>query len=67
MIGGKQRGGKGTGNKTYNWQGQNRQGVVKNSMGNGEAKELICMTHGHEQWCENFLRDLGGWMDIGKG
>ena len=21
---------------------------VKNSMGNGEAKELICMTHGHE-------------------
>ena len=26
----------------------NRQGEVKNSMGNGEAKELICMTHGHE-------------------
>ena len=24
------------------------QGEVKNSMGNGEAKELICMTHGHE-------------------
>ena len=23
-------------------------GEVKNSMGNGEAKELICMTHGHE-------------------
>ena len=21
---------------------------VMNSMGNGEAKELICMTHGHE-------------------
>ena len=21
---------------------------VKNSVGNGEAKELICMTHGHE-------------------
>ena len=21
---------------------------VKNSIGNGEAKELICMTHGHE-------------------
>ena len=21
---------------------------VKNSMGNGKAKELICMTHGHE-------------------
>ena len=27
---------------------ENRQGQVKNSMGNGEAKELICMTHGHE-------------------
>ena len=27
---------------------QNRQGGVKNSIGNGEAKELICMTHGHE-------------------
>ena len=25
-----------------------RQGEVKNSMGNGEAKELICMTHGHD-------------------
>ena len=22
-------------------------GKVKNSIGNGEAKELICMTHGH--------------------
>ena len=28
--------------------GTNRQGEVKNSTGNGEAKELICMTHGHE-------------------
>ena len=28
--------------------GQNRQGEVKNSTGNREAKELICMTHGHE-------------------
>ena len=23
-------------------------GGVKNSIGNGEAEELICMTHGHE-------------------
>ena len=23
-------------------------GKVKNSIGNGEAKELMCMTHGHE-------------------
>ena len=28
--------------------GYKRQEEVKNSMGNGEAKELICMTHGHE-------------------
>ena len=27
-------------------------------MGNGKAKELICMTHGHE---------LGWWNDGGKG
>ena len=27
---------------------RNRQGDVKNSMGNVEAEELICMTHGHE-------------------
>ena len=40
--------GKGTGNKKHNWQVQNRQGEVKNSIGNGEAKELISMTHGHE-------------------
>ena len=39
---------KGTGNKKHNWQVQNRQGEVKNSIGNGEAKELICMAHGHE-------------------
>ena len=39
---------KGTGIKKDNWQVQNRQGGVKNGIGNGEAKELICMTHGHE-------------------
>ena len=37
--------GKGAGNKNHNWEVQNRWGEVKNSMGNGEAKELICMTH----------------------
>ena len=31
--------------KKHNWQVQNRQGDVKNSVGNGEAKELICTTH----------------------
>ena len=42
--------GKGAGIKV-----QNRQGDVKNSVGNGVAKELICMTHGHERrgcWVE---------------
>ena len=43
-----ENGGKGTGNKKHKWQVQNRQGEVKNSMGNGEAKELTCTTHGHE-------------------
>ena len=27
---------------------ENRQGEVKNSIGNVEAKELKCMTHAHE-------------------
>ena len=44
----RENGGKGTGNKNHNWQVQNRQGEVKNSIRNGEAKELVCMTHGHE-------------------
>ena len=54
--GDRENGGKGTGNKTHKWKLQNRQGEVKNSMGNGEAKELTCMTHGHE---------LGGGMIVG--
>ena len=44
----KKDGGKGTGNKKHKWQVQNRRGEIKNGIGNGEAKELICMTHGHE-------------------
>ena len=39
---------KGTGNKKHKWQVENRQGEGKNSIGNGEATELICLTHGHE-------------------
>ena len=34
--------------RSTNWQVQNRQGDVNNSTGNGEAKELTCMTHRHE-------------------
>ena len=40
--------GEGIGNKKDNWQAQNRQGEVKNSVKNGVAKELICMICGHE-------------------
>ena len=43
-----ENGEKGTGNKKHNWQVQNKQGKVKNSIGNGEAKELTCISHGHE-------------------
>ena len=47
--------------------GENVQGIrsinsrhreVKNSIGNGEAEELICTTHGHE---------LRGGMLVGEG
>ena len=33
--------------RSTSWWVQNRQGVVKNGMGNGVAEELICMIHGH--------------------
>ena len=39
---------KGTGNKKHNRWAQNRQGVIKNTIGNVETKELIRTTHGHE-------------------
>ena len=41
---------RGTGNK-HNWQAQYRQGEVKISIGNAEAKDIICATHGHELRC----------------
>ena len=37
----RKNGEKGTGNKKHKWQVQNRQGEVKNSIGNVEAKQLI--------------------------
>ena len=43
-----ENGEKGAKIKRHNWQIQNRQGYIKNSIGNGEAKSLICVTHGHE-------------------
>ena len=51
----------------YKCQLQNSQGDVTYSMGNGVAKELIHITHGHEQWCEDCLREEGYWVDGGKG
>ena len=48
-------GGKGTENKKHKWSVENRQGEVKNIRGHGEAKELICTTHGHA------LRGNGCW------
>ena len=43
----RENGRKVTGNKKHNWCIENRQGEVKNNIGNGEAKELIYTTHGH--------------------
>ena len=48
-----ENGGKLTGNKKHKWQVENRQGEVKKSIGNGEAKKLICMTREHELMWEN--------------
>ena len=42
-------------------------GEVKNSIGNGEAKELICMTHGHElRQGNDGGRGDTGWRRIKK-
>ena len=49
MEGGRKRMGKKVqGLRSTNWFMQDGQGEVKNSIGNGVAKELIRMTHGHE-------------------
>ena len=32
---------------------ENRQGEVKNSVGNGEVRDLICTTQGHELMAGN--------------
>ena len=48
--------------------GRNRQGEVKNSIGNVEAKELTCMTHGHELKGGNVGgRGCAGWRGIEGG
>ena len=45
MRGQGKNGGNDAGIKKHNWYIQNRQGEVKNGIGNGEAKEFICVTH----------------------
>ena len=59
-MGGGERG-KSTGNKKHKWWVENRQGEVKNSIGNVEAKELTCMTHGHE--LQRVMWEGGGVQD----
>ena len=53
--------------KKHNLYIQNRQGDVKNNIENGEAKELICMTHGHELRREDCWREEGCQVEGGKG
>ena len=51
--------------RSTNRQLQNSHGDVNYGIGNREAKELIFMPHGHEQWCGDCLRKCGG--EGGKG
>ena len=38
-----------------------RDKAIKNSIGNGESKELICVTHGHEL---SGAMLVGGWCGV---
>ena len=60
-----ERGGKGTENKQHKWYVENRQGEGKNSIGNVEAEEFICMNHGHE--LQGGMWEGGGGQDGMKG
>ena len=46
---------------------ENRQGEVKNSMGNGETKELICTTYEHELRLGGVLEGMGLPSGVDKG
>ena len=41
-------------------------GDLEYRIGNGVAKELICLTHGHEQWWGDCLREWGSRV-LGRG
>ena len=46
---------------------ESREGDIKNSIGNGEAKEHICMTQGHElRWGGDCWREWGYWAEGAK-
>ena len=60
---GRNGGGGGRGKKKYNWEAENRQGEIKNGIGNRGLKELICTTHGHEL----SGGDAGGLGGQGRG
>ena len=45
--------------RSTNRQLQNCHGDVNCSIGNGIAKEFICITYGHEQWCGDYQREWG--------
>ena len=57
--------------RSTNRQLQNSHGDVNYNIGNGVAKELIHMTHGHEQWYRDCPREWaccvekGQWGKIG--
>ena len=53
--------------RSTNYQSQNSHGNVKYSIGKGGAKELTCITHGHEQWCGDCLKEWGVAGYMGKG
>ena len=46
--------------RSTNWWLQNSHGDVKYTIENGEAKELIHMTHGHELKKGGLLEGMGG-------
>ena len=46
--------------------GTKQTGGVKNSIGNGEAKELICTTHGHELREGECWKEWEYWVEGGK-
>ena len=53
--------------RSTNKQLQNSHVDVKYSTGNEAAKELTCVTQGHEKWCGDLPKRVGCQMEEGKG